>query len=108
MAKEQGEPQRQEHAGPPRQGVDSLALATLIGVVAVLVISFASWRDVSRIDRRLGELEARMEQIGTRAPASATHRGPDPNRVYTVKTDGAPSRGDASAPVTIAEFSDFQ
>jgi len=108
MAKEQGEPQRQERAPAPGGGVDSLALATLAGVVAVLVISFASWRDVSRIDRRLGELEARMDQIGTRPPAQAARRGPDPDRLYTVKTDGAPSRGNASAPVTIAEFSDFQ
>jgi protein-disulfide isomerase len=108
MAKEQGEPQSQEHAPPPGRGVDPLALATLAGVLAVLVISFASWRDVSRIDRRLGELEARLDQLGTRAPAHAAQRGPDPNRVYTVRTDGAPSRGNASAPVTIAEFSDFQ
>ena len=105
MAKEQGEPQK-EHAAPP--GVDTLALATLAGVVAVLIVSFASWRDISRIDRRLGELEARMDQVDSRAPVSVPHRGPDPNLVYTVKTDGAPSRGHASAPVTIAEFSDFQ
>ena len=108
MAKEQGEPQRQEHAPPSGRGVDPLALATLGGVLAVLVISFASWRDVSRIDQRLGELEARLDQIGGRALAHAVQRGPDPNRVHTVKTDGAPSRGNASAPVTIAEFSDFQ
>jgi protein-disulfide isomerase len=87
---------------------DTLALATLAGVVAVLVISFASWRDVARIDRRLGELEARLDQVGIRGPAGAAQRGPDPDRVYTVKTDGAPSRGSASAPVTVAEFSDFQ
>jgi hypothetical protein len=87
---------------------DTLALVTLAGVVAVLVMSFASWRDVARIDRRLGELEARLDQVGVRLPARAARRGPDPNRVYTVKTHGAPSRGSASAPVTIAEFSDFQ
>jgi len=93
---------------PPGPGVDPLALATFGGVLAVLVISFASWRDVSRIDRRLSELEARIGQVGTRAPAQAVRRGPDPNQVYTIRTEGAPSRGKASAPVTIAEFSDFQ
>lgn len=112
MAKQQGEPQRQEYAPPPGRGVDPLALATLIGVVAVLVISFSSWRDVARIDRSLGErldkLEARIDQIGTRAPAQAAPRGPDPNRVYTIRADGSPTRGQAGAPVTIAEFSDFQ
>ena len=113
MAKQQGDGQKPGESGPPaRYVVDSLGLATLAGVVAVLVISFASWRDVDRIDRSLGErltrLEARIDQIGTRAPAQAAQRGPDPNRVYPIKTDGSPSRGKAGAPVTIAEFSDFQ
>ncbi len=76
------------------------------------MISFASWRDVDRIDRSLSErldrLEARMGQGGLRAPTQAAPRGPDPNRVYAVRTDGAPVRGNAAAPVTIAEFSDFQ
>ncbi len=118
MAKRQGEGQQSgegppgDLGAPPGRGVDPLSLATLIVVVAVLVISFASWRDVDRIDRRLGErldrLEARMDQAGMRAPIQAAQRGPDPNRVYTVRTDGAPVRGKAGAPVTIAEFSDFQ
>ena len=113
MARRQGEgQQRQEGYGPPGGGVDPMSLATLIGVVAVLVIAFASWRDVDRIDRSLGDrldkLEARIDQMGGRAPAPAQQRGPDPNRVYTVRTDGAPVQGKAGAPVTIAEFSDFQ
>jgi len=120
MAKRQGEgQQRPEGNAPPGyvpapagRGVDTMNLATLIGVVAVLVISFASWRDVGRIDRTLGErmdkLEARIDQVGSRAPAQAAQRGPDPNRVYTIQTASAPARGPAGAPVTIAEFSDFQ
>jgi hypothetical protein len=118
MAKRQGEGQQREEGyappgyPPPWRGIDPLSLATLIGVVAVLVISFASWRDVDRIERgvgdRLDKLEARIEQMGNRAPAPAQQRGPDPNRVYTVRTDAAPVRGKAAAPVTIAEFSDFQ
>jgi hypothetical protein len=94
---------------PPGGGVDPLAIATFVAVVAVLVVSFASWRDVSRLERRLGVLEARLAQVGSAtAPAPAVERGPDPDRVYEVDTAGAPSRGKASAPVTIAEFSDFQ
>jgi hypothetical protein len=120
MAKRQGEGQQRAEGSPPpgsvpaapSRGVDSLGLATLIGVLAVLVIAFASWRDLDRLDRSLGDrldtLEARIDQRGGRAPASAARRGPDPDRVYTVRTDGAPVRGRASAPVTIVEFSDFQ
>jgi len=94
---------------PPGRAVDPLALATLVGVVAVLVVSFASWRDVSRLDDRLRELEERMGRVGSAAaPARPVPRSPDPDRVYTVDTEGSPSRGKASAPVTIAEFSDFQ
>jgi protein-disulfide isomerase len=119
MSKRQGTQERSPETGasPPPRGVDSLGLATLGGVVVLLMISFASWRDVSRIDRdlgeRLGRLEAQVTQVAGRldrlpAQAAQAPRGPDPDRVYTVQTAAAPVRGPAGAPVTIAEFSDFQ
>jgi type II secretory pathway component PulM len=115
MAKRLGDGQGPGEKEPERRGAEPLGLATLAGVVAVLMLSFASWRDVERIDRsldeRLDKLETRLEQVATRmerAPAAAPQRGPDPNRVYTIQTASAPARGPAGAPVTIAEFSDFQ
>ena len=115
MPKRQGDVEQKAEAQPPPtppppgMRVDPLAVATLVGVVAVLVISFASWRDVSRLDDRVRGLEERMGRVGSAAaPSRAVPRRPDPDRVYAVDTEGSPSRGKASAPVTIAEFSDFQ
>jgi len=116
MPKRGGDVQQKAEAPPPPaptppspgRGVDPLALATLVGVVAVLVISFAGWRDVSRLDLRVRELEAQVAQVGSAIPAQAVPRGPAPGQVYAINIAGAPSRGKASAPVTIADFSDFQ
>ncbi len=101
---------------PPyrRRDLDTVGLATLAGVVGILMITFANMRDVDRLDRslgeRLGKLEGQIAQVATRpAQPAAVPQGEDPNRVYTVKVAAdAPARGRANAPVTIVEFSDFQ
>ena len=56
MAKRQGDGQRSGEYEPPpeRRGADSLGLATLAGVVAVLVISFAMLLVVNALSRRSG------------------------------------------------------
>jgi len=86
-----------------------------VSAVPATALMAAREDDVAEIRKGLGDrlqqIETRMTQISAkldqRAPA-ARPSGPDPNRVYTVKYDGAPSKGPAAAPVTIAEFSDFQ
>jgi hypothetical protein len=100
---------------PPRHKIDAMALATLGGVVAVLAISVSNWRELDRIETtigtRLGQIETRVGQVADKvgqAPAARPASGPDPKRVYTINTASAPTKGPASAPVTIAEFSDFQ
>jgi hypothetical protein len=100
-------------SGAQGAGTPSPGLATLVGVAVGLLIAFAGWRGVARIDRglgqRLGKLGARFEPAATRAQRTPTpRRGPDPDRVYPIRTDGSPFRGKENAPVTIAEFSDFQ
>ncbi len=106
-----------------QQRQDTLAMATLGGVVVILMISFSNWREIDRIqtslDGKLGQIDTRVVQLAEKVdnipsraaspqPAQPVRRGPDPNRVYEIKTAGAPTKGPSTAAVTIAEFSDFQ
>jgi protein-disulfide isomerase len=86
--------------------------ATLAGVAVLVLLSYMNWQETRQVQRtieaRLGSLENRLDQVANRAAPAAAPRGPDPNRVYSVKTEGAPVRGAMAAPVSIVEFSDFQ
>lgn len=115
MAKRQDNPSRPQGQPAPsrRLDLDPLGLATLAGVVVLLMIAFANMRHIDRIDRTLGErlakLEGQIAQIAARqATQPAQPQGPDPNRVYAISIAKAPIRGAAGAPIVIAEFSDFQ
>lgn len=94
-----------------------LRYATLGGLAVVLLVTGLNWTEARKLRKdlseRLTQLDTRVTQLSTKVEAAAKapqpqQRGPDPNKVYTVKTDAAPSKGPAAAPITIAEFSDFQ
>ena len=93
-------------------------LAMLTGLAAVLVFGVMTWSETTKLQKsmveRMSALETRLTQVATKVDtmgsraAAPAQRGPDPNKVYAVKYDGAPFEGPKSAPITIAEFSDFQ
>ena len=102
---------------PGRKAGDQwVRLASLFCLVALVVILFSIRQLVDEIqiglDTRLSKIEDRLAQvsgrIGTVAQNQPQQRGPDPNRVYAINTAGAPVQGPDGAPITIAEFSDFQ
>ena len=122
MARRQKNTPTSEPPPPAPRGIDTLGLATLAGIIAVLVISFANMQAIGRLAGDVGQLENRIDRVGDRVAQAPTpaqpaqqpaqqpprRRGPDPQQVYEIKTASAPARGPARAPVVIAEFSDFQ
>ena len=88
-----------------------MAGATLAGVGVLILLGYLNWQETRAVqkslDDRLEKVETRLADLAKARPAAA-RQGPDPDRVYSVKTDGAPIKGPAGAPVTIAELSDFQ
>ena len=94
---------------------NAVIIAAAILAVAILA---GSWMIQSSLNAGTAELQgvttslADFKEALTSAarPPQAARRpsGPDPNRRYKIKTDGAPSMGLETAKVTIVEFSDFQ
>jgi hypothetical protein len=107
-------PQSQNARGVPwKKPSDALVrLAILVGVAALIVIAGMNLLETRRQRRELNERMAQLvTAINTKpaTPAAAPRpTGPDPDKVYAVKTEGAPSFGPSGAPIAIAEFSDFQ
>ena len=84
------------------------------GILGASVVG-ASFVIQASVDRVTGELQGMRSSMGAvpdaaKAAPRARVRGsrPDPNRRYTINTEGSPARGPESARVSIIEFSDFQ
>jgi len=82
-----------------------------------LVLGFVAWTDAKKVKddslARFVEMDTKLIQLQTQVANAAKakpapQQGPDPNKVYTVNTFGSPAKGNPTAPIVIAEFSDFQ
>ena len=88
-----------------------IRVAILVGVAALVVLTGMNLYETRQ---QRTELNDRMTQLITAVntkpanPAAPRPSGPDPDKVYTVKTEGSPFLGPSAAPITITEFSDFQ
>jgi protein-disulfide isomerase len=109
---------RPDNAPPPQPRRQPLKLPSdglirlgiLVGVMALVAIAALNLYEARRQRTELNDRIAQLITAVNTKPASPTQRpsGPDPDKVYTVKTDGAPFQGPSAAPISIAEFSDFQ
>lgn len=100
----------------PSRGVPGSLLVG--GAVLLALGAFNAWSLYSlrkddgerskNLDARMAKVETRLDAMAKAQQAQQPRRGPDPDKVYTVRYDGAPARGITGAPIVIAEFSDFQ
>jgi protein-disulfide isomerase len=93
-------------------------------IVAAAIVGGAILAGSLLVQSGLSETSAQLEQIrvgltetkdslqalakAQPRPQQQARRGPDPNKVHTINTKGAPAKGPGGAKVKIVEFSDFQ
>ena len=117
MSKKNRERRTGEGAAEPASDRPGLSWLPIVLAVAALGLGFFAWTDAKKIKddtaKRLVDMDTRLTQLQTQVANSAKARpaaqqGPDPNKVYTVNTSGSPTKGNPTAPIVIAEFSDYQ
>jgi len=102
-----------ETTGGGGGGIQWLPIVLAVGALG---LGFVAWTDAKKVrddfTKRLVDLDQKMIQLQTQvanaAKAKPPQQGPDPNKVYEIKTTGSPTHGNPTAPIVIAEFSDYQ
>ena len=117
MSKKNRERRTGEGGEESTGGVGGMNWLPIVLAIGALGLGFVAWTDAKKvkddttkrlvdIDQRLGQLQTQVANAAKAKPAP--QQGPDPNKVYTVRTEGSPTKGSPTAPIVIAEFSDFQ
>src|SRR5687767_11462215 len=92
---------------------EKIPLGILIGVVILIVLTglnaYETRRQRIELNDQMTQLAKAINSRPATSPAQPSRpTGPDPEKVYTVKTDAAPIEGSRSAPIQIVEISEFQ
>ncbi len=102
---------------PQNANRNSIIAATILGtavVAAAVIVSAAINKTTTQLNgiklalADAGGAVQRVAQVQPAPAASPASARPDPNRRYTVNSSKAPTKGPATAKVTLVEFSDFQ
>lgn len=97
--------------GPLLLAAAIIAAAVVVAGVLVQGALDRGTAELERVGRSLAELEGIVKAVGgaprTSGPARSGPSERERARRVSLRTDGAPTRGPAGAPVTIVEFGDF-
>ncbi len=97
-------------------GIHVVVAALILGVCMIGGAYMVSG-SIDRVTGHIPEFENAMKSLqtavaakGGSAPAAPARRrgGPDPSKVYTLASAGAPFKGPVDAKITVFEFADFQ
>jgi hypothetical protein len=98
-------------------GMQGVVAAIILGV-SMIGGAYLVSGSIDRVAAQIPKFESSMKNMqtamvaggGAKAPSAPapTRRGPDPNKVYKLASNGAPTKGPNGAKVMVVEFSDFQ
>ena len=93
---------------PQSGGAANLVAALILGG-SILAGTFVIRGAIVSAGEEVAALRAAIEKLPSAAPPRQARSGrPDPNRRYSINTQGAPARGNPEAKLAIVEFADYE